>query len=56
MCRKPGVSAIQVAKNTLREFSEDDCSTLASAIAYAAFSFVVMAKYIKDRGRSRASA
>lgn len=31
-------------------------SIIAWAIAYAAFSFVVMAKYIKDRGRSRASA
>lgn len=28
---------MQVAKNTFREFSADDCSTLAASIAYAAF-------------------
>lgn len=31
------MSWMAVAKNTLREFSEDDCTTLASALAYAAF-------------------
>jgi membrane protein len=31
------MSAIQVARNALKEFSEDDCTTLAASIAYAAF-------------------
>jgi membrane protein len=35
--RADSVSAFTVAKNALREFSEDDCTTLAASIAYAAF-------------------
>ena len=31
------MSVVRVVKNAVREFSEDDCSTLASAIAYSAF-------------------
>src|SRR5438093_6603988 len=31
------MSIVTLAKNTLKEFSEDDCSTLAQALAYSAF-------------------
>jgi membrane protein len=31
------MSIVTLAKNTLREFSEDDCTTLAQALAYSAF-------------------
>src|SRR5688500_16126800 len=31
------MSIVTLAKNTLKEFSEDDCTTLAQAIAYSAF-------------------
>jgi len=31
------MSIVTLARNTFREFSEDDCSTLAQALAYSAF-------------------